>query len=33
MNIKEAIADVVDGQDLTRDQMYDVFPSANVWWC
>jgi anthranilate phosphoribosyltransferase len=25
MNIKEAIADVVDGQDLTRDQMYDVF--------
>ena len=25
MNIKEAIAEVVDGQDLTRDQMYDVF--------
>ena len=25
MNIKEAIADVVGGQDLTRDQMYDVF--------
>jgi len=25
MNIKEAIADVVGGQDLTRDQMYEVF--------